>query len=290
GSLPKDFFFGGEITMEANPDSVSPAYLKTVHSIGINRLSFGAQSCVNRELQALGRRHDAHQIEEAVIWSKAAGFKNLSLDVMIGIPYQTQKSLDETLQFMTNLSPTHLSCYLLKIEENTPFYRQHVENLCANEDQTADFYLHTIDFLAAHGYEQYEISNFCRQGMESRHNLKYWRCMEYLGFGVAAHSFYRGKRFFHTNSLSDYLDSPKIEQVADGSGGGIAEEILLRLRLTEGFDLWRLKNENQRENMVQKSRRYCENGLMRLKNDNLSFTPQGFLLSNPILSELLADL
>lgn len=279
----KDVFsLNGEITMEANPDSVSEEYLKEIFENGVNRISFGAQSAINNELSALGRRHNKNQITEAVNFAKKAGFKNISLDIMLGIPYQTNESLEKTLDFMTSLGIQHLSCYLLKIEEGTPFYRNQIQKLCADEDKTADFYLKTVDYLQKEGFSQYEISNFAKKGFESKHNLKYWNCEEYLGFGVASHSFYNGKRFFHSPSIEKYLASEDFAIISDGEGGDIKEQILLKLRLNKGVEVSLLPKE-----VYEKANPFIKNGLMALENDRLSFTPKGFLVSNVILSELL---
>ena len=283
------FSLQGEITMEANPDSVSPDYLSGIRRAGINRISFGAQSGIDRELKALGRRHNGAQIAQAVFWARKAGFENLSLDIMLGIPYQTSETLKKTLNFMVRLQPEHLSCYLLKIEEGTPFYQQHAENLCGDEDHTADFYLQTVEMLQKSGYFQYEISNFSKIGYKSQHNLKYWRCEEYLGFGAAAHSFFCGKRFYHSASIDNYLSSPDFAVFPDGEGGGIEEQILLRLRLSEGLDLAALTDKKQADRLLTRSLKYQRIGLMRLTGNRLSFTPQGFLVSNTILAALLSD-
>lgn len=289
GACREVFCLKGEITMEANPDSVSPEYLSGVRKAGINRISFGAQSGIDRELQALGRRHNAEQIKQAVTWARKAGFENLSLDVMLGIPYQTSESLDTTLHFMTSLQPEHLSCYLLKIEEGTPFYRQHAENLCVTEDLTADFYLQTVEMLQNSGYFQYEISNFAKIGYNSQHNLKYWRCEEYLGVGAAAHSFFNGKRFYHSASIEEYLTLPDFAVIPDGKGGGAEEQIFLRLRLCEGIDTAALPDAKWADRLLNRSKKYQKAGLMRFNGGQLSFTPEGFLVSNTILAELLSD-
>lgn len=283
----KDVFsLDGEITMEANPDSVSEDYLEKIFKLGINRISFGAQSAVDEELSALGRRHNSMQIKQAVTSAKKAGFKNISLDIMLGIPYQTKKSLIKTLEFMTSLNPDHLSCYLLKIEEGTAFYKNHMEKFCADEDKTADFYLKTVEFLEKKGYLQYEISNFCKKGFESRHNLKYWLCEEYLGFGCAAHSFYEGNRFYHSRSIQKYISSSSFSISHDGKGGDIKERILLKLRLSKGIDL-SLLDTSISEKILANSTPFIERNLMKLKDTTLSFTPEGFLISNMILLEIL---
>lgn len=285
----KVFSLSGEITMEANPDSVSPEYLIGIRKCGINRISFGAQSGVERELKALGRRHNVAQIEKAVYWAREAGFYNLSLDIMLGIPYQTTDSLTATLSFMLGLQPEHLSCYLLKIEEGTPFANMQIENLCADEDRVADFYLQTVQTLQNNGYPQYEISNFSKVGYHSQHNLKYWQCEEYLGFGAAAHSFWKGKRFYHSSSVENYLSFTDYAVIPDGEGGGVEEQIFLRLRLSEGLDLSSLPNEEWGNRILQQSEKYRAKGLMKLNGQSLSFTPKGFLVSNRILAEFLSN-
>ncbi len=283
------FSLSGEITMEANPDSVSPDYLTSIRKSGINRISFGAQSGVDRELKALGRRHNVAQIEKAVYWAREAGFQNLSLDIMLGVPYQTAESLMTTLDFMMDLQPEHLSCYLLKVEEGTPFYSMHIESLCADEDRVADFYLQTVETLQNSGYPQYEISNFSKIGYKSQHNLKYWRCEEYLGFGAAAHSFWEGKRFYHSPSVENYLSFPNFAVIPDGEGGGIEEQIFLRLRLREGLNLSLLPDKEWGNRILKQSEKHRSNGLMELQGQSLSFTPKGFLVSNRILAEFLSN-
>jgi len=280
------FCLNGEITMEANPDSVDEKYLKELFQLGINRISFGAQSGIDCELEVLGRRHNASQITDAVNFAKKAGFKNISLDVMLGIPHQTKESLLKTLDFVTNLNPTHISAYILKIEEGTPFYKNHIETLCADEDGTADLYLETVSFLKNHGFNQYEISNFAKKGYECRHNLKYWTCEEYLSFGTAGHSFFEGKRFYHKKSINEYLNDINFAVCPDGNGGDIKEEILLKLRLTEGICLSKIPTYDA-DIISKRASVYIKNGFMRQENDRLFFTPKGFLVSNTILSTLL---
>lgn len=276
------FNLEGEITIEANPDSVNEDYLKKIFSLGINRISFGAQSGIDNELYALGRRHNSKQIVDAVSFAKKSGFKNISLDVMLGIPYQTKESLIKTLDFITNLEPTHISAYLLKIEEGTKFYENHIENLCADEDEVAEFYLETVSYLENCGFKQYEISNFAKQGFECSHNLKYWNCEEYLSFGVAGHSFFDGKRFYHKKSIKNYLSDMDFGIVPDGEGGDEKEKILLKLRLSEGIFVSEVP-----ESVLKKAEIYIKNGLMRIENGRISFTPNGFLVSNTILSSIL---
>lgn len=279
----------GEITLEANPDSVSPEYLRTLRQVGFNRVSFGAQSIVDRELKALGRRHDASRIRQAMEWAGEAGFSRRSLDIMVGIPYQTPESLSETLCTFSAMGPDHLSAYLLKIEEGTPFARQNVQRICPDEDQTADLYLQTVEQLAALGYAQYEISNFAKPGGQSRHNLKYWHCQEYLGFGPSAHSYLNGERFYHPRGLSEYMGSAGANTCSDGPGGSPAEKLMLGLRLTEGIELCELGFSPEEQMQIQKAAvPFEKSGLMERKGSRLCLTPAGFLVSNSILTELLS--
>ncbi len=276
------FLLDGEITVEANPDSVNEPYLKELFLSGVNRISFGAQSGINKELEALGRRHNSGQITEAVNFARKAGFKNISLDVMLGIPYQTKESLLKTLTFIQSLDPTHISAYILKIEEGTDFYKNHIESICADEDEVAELYLETVSFMEKHGFKQYEISNFAKQGFECRHNLKYWNCEEYLSFGVAGHSFFDKKRFYHKKSVKEYLSDANFGILPDGEGGDIKEKTLLKLRLSEGATISEIP-----EIVLKKAEIYIKNGLMKIENDRIFFTPQGFLVSNTILSSVL---
>ena len=221
-------------------------------------------------------------------WAREAGFENLSLDVMLGIPGQDAKSLAFTLDAFGALQPEHLSCYLLKIEEGTPFYRQHAERLCAGDDEAADLYLQAVETLQKMGYGQYEISNFAKPGRACQHNLKYWRCQEYLGFGPAAHSFYKGKRFFHPRGTAEYLKSGGRNRIPDGDGGSGEERILLGLRLTEGIRLRKLPlPEAEAESFREKCGVYEKAGLLRIADGRMRMTPKGFLVSNQLLAELL---
>ncbi|MBQ4051077.1 MAG: radical SAM family heme chaperone HemW [Oscillospiraceae bacterium] len=276
------FSLEGEITMEANPDTVTPESLRGYRAAGVNRLSFGVQSAIDSELKLLGRKHTFADAERAVYAARDAGFDNLTLDLMLGIPEQTADSLQMTLERIMSLRPEHLSCYLLKIEEGTVFYKRQMGSLCADEDTTADFYLAVCDHLKKLGYRHYEISNFALPGYESRHNLKYWRCEDYLGFGPAAHSCFGGRRFYHPADLAAYISGSA--PVDDGPSGSAEEKLMLALRLEEGagplpgYD-W--------EALRKRCAPYLKAGLMTEKDDRLSFTEEGFLLSNSLLAEIL---
>ena len=275
----------GEITLEANPDSASFSLLKAARELSVSRISFGAQSASERELSALGRRHSHGQTAAAVENARKAGFENISLDIMIGIPFQTPDSLQNTLKSFAALQPSHLSAYLLKIEEGTPFAVRGVSKLCPDEDQTAALYLQTVSQLEKLGYRQYEISNFSKPGMESRHNLNYWKCGEYIGLGPAAHSFYKGKRFFHPRDLEGYIRQNGQNFVPDGEGGSEEERLMLAMRLSEGV----FPADYPGIPLKEKAAPFLKAGYLGEKDGRIFFTPQGFLLSNSILARLLPD-
>ena len=178
-----------EITLECNPDSAGDwKVLRALRRAGFNRLSLGVQSADDEQLKTLGRPHTFAQAEEAAAAARKAKIKNLSLDLIYGLPGQTLESWKDTLEKTAALAPEHLSCYGLKVEEGTPLWDMRSGMDLPDDDLQADMYLWTVERLAELGYQQYEISNFARPGYESRHNLKYWTLEEYAGFGPGAHS------------------------------------------------------------------------------------------------------
>lgn len=283
---------GAEITLEANPGAVSASALKRLGTAGFNRISFGVQSAVDAELGALGRIHNAAQAEEAILAAKDAGFTRISADLMLAIPGQTGESLRETVDFLAQLPVDHLSAYLLKIEEGTPFHKQ--KTALPDEDRTAELYLECVSLLSQHGFAQYEISNFCRDGALSCHNLKYWRCGEYLGLGPAAHSFLGGRRFYFPPDLQAFLsaEQPFGLAVQDGEGGGLEEAVLLGLRLSEGIDTGLLRERFGADCSALLRRALAPDlaGLVRAEGERVSLTPEGFLLSNTIILKLLEQI
>ncbi len=278
-----------EISMEANPNTVTPARLKGYLQEGVNRISFGVQSGNARELMALGRRHTAAQAEQAVCWAKKVGFPSISIDLMLGIPEQTKASLEDSLALAERLPLDHLSVYLLKVEESTPLAGSPLLERCAGEDELAEMYLHMAERLEGLGYFQYEISNFARPGQESRHNLKYWEAASYLGFGAAAHSFWEGKRFANPPDLAAYTAHPGEGRLMLEERVCAAEEyLLLGLRLTKGVSFSRLAElGGDPELLRRRAARFCDAGLAEEQDEGLRLTREGFLVSNLILGELL---
>ena len=277
-----------EITVECNPYGLDEDFFKTLQDCGVNRLSFGLQSAIDNERRILGRLSNRNQAENAVKTAQKVGFKNITLDVMLGIPEQTEKSLQETLDFCISLGVPHISAYMLKLEENTHFYKNQSKYNFPDDDLTADLYLQMCEILENQGIMQYEISNFAKKEFESRHNLKYWHCEEYLGLGPSAHSFLDGKRFYYDRDFESFMkgNSP----IQDGLGGDFTEYAMLNLRLVEGLNedkVFKRFGHKTPKEIYEKSQIFIDNGYM-LKNENgLALTRKGFLMSNSILAEIL---
>ena len=277
-----------EITVECNPYGLNMDFFKELAASGVNRISMGLQSAAPGERRILGRLADRKAIENVINSAREAGIENISLDVMLGIPKQTEKTLSETLDFCISSGVPHISAYILKLEENTPFYKNRSKFEFPDDDLTADLYLQMCESLTDSGLLQYEISNFSRKGFESRHNLKYWHCEEYLGLGAAAHSFIDGKRFYYERDLESFINGAS--PIPDGNGGDFTEYSMLALRLTEGLCeskvLERFGHKIPDE-MRKKAQIFVNNGYMESDEKGLRFTRKGFLLSNSILAEIL---
>ncbi|MBQ7817467.1 MAG: radical SAM family heme chaperone HemW [Oscillospiraceae bacterium] len=285
-----------EITFEANPDSVSPKLLHKLHSEGFNRVSLGIQ-CDNDEiLDKIGRPHNYAQAVSAVKQIRRAGFRNLSLDLIYGLPGQTVLSWERTLQNVLKLEPEHISCYGLKVEEGTPLHRyQEFLNL-PDDDAQADMYLRAVEVLRSKGFRQYEISNFCRRSNESKHNLKYWTGGEYLGFGPDASSDFAGKRFKMIRDLRGYIDGvlsggqviDDLQEIPQRERAG--EYLMMRLRTNLGIHA----QEYEKQYLLpfaplEKALELCakRGHAVKLESGHWRLTPEGFLVSNSIISDLL---
>ena len=285
-----------EITFEANPDSVTDRLLKRLRSEGFNRVSLGIQCDNNEILAAIGRPHTYAQAVNAVEHIRKAGFRNLSLDLMYGLPNQSLEAWQRTLKNVLKLAPEHISCYGLKVEENTPLYEYQDACNLADDDTQADMYLSAVEILQKYGYRQYEISNFCKKGNVSRHNLKYWTGGEYLGFGPDASSDFGGKRFSMIRDIRGYIDGilqggsvlRELQEISPRERAG--EYIMLRLRTASGVE------PKEYENRFLLPFAPMEKALMELQERRLAvktfdgrwqLTPEGYLLSNSIISDLL---
>lgn len=283
-SAVSDIAPNAEITMECNPNSVDEKYLSEIFAAGVNRISFGVQSLSDKELSALGRLHDSETAVKAVNAAYKAGFRNISADLMLATAYQTPETLSETIEKLVTLPLNHVSAYMLKIEEGTPYGKSDtIRTLIPDEDETADMYLEAVRKLEENGFAQYEISNFAHKDFESRHNLKYWRCEEYFGIGPSAHSYIDGVRKACPPSVEDFIGSElQHESVTENNGGDNDEKIMLRLRLTqEGIPLSVLAQEKL--STVEQLKKH---GLLKQSGERIMLTPSGCLVSNEIICRL----
>ena len=276
-----------EITIEVNPGDDLTELLPKISASGVNRLSIGMQSHCDRELELLTRRHNSSDVDNAITLAKKCGINNISLDVMIGIEGQTLDSLKDTLDFCAESGITHVSAYMLKIESGTPFEKAEYRPI---DDAQADMYLFAVDYLAKLGFEQYEISNFCRHGMHSRHNLKYWIGDSYIGIGAAAHSYYKGRRSFYSRSITDFITG--VPAVDDGAGGTFEEAVMLGLRLNKGINCDELVKlyptmNNKIKEMLNKANALSKTKLVSVEDNIITLTVKGFLVSNSIIGMLL---
>lgn len=280
-----------EITMEANPDSLFDwKELRTLRRMGLNRISLGVQSSDDALLRRLGRIHTWQQVVDAVSTVRKAKIPDLSLDLIYGLPDQTMEDWKKTLADAVSLAPEHISCYGLKLEEGTPLWQQRESLTLPDDDLQADMYLYTVQYLAQRGYVQYEISNFCRPGHESRHNLKYWTLGEYAGFGPGAHSDFGSVRYAYYRDLDTYLSGRLIltESETITAAEREREYLMLSLRTAAGIDVRTFENRyRQRFDVLEKIFvDYERHGLARRTAGGWRLTPEGFLVSNAIISAL----
>ena len=285
-----------EITLEANPESAGDEKtLGILRKAGFSRLSLGMQSASDRELQSVGRIHSFQQVRLAVQAARRAGFDNISLDLIYGLPGQTMDSWRETLVSAVSLLPRHLSCYGLKVEEGTPlFVRRERESLPGDELQ-AEMYLLAVEFLRRMGYRQYEISNFAQPGYESRHNLKYWTLGEYAGFGPGAHSDLGDVRYAFVRDLEDYIRGVEegIPMLTENDlippMDRDTEWLMLGLRTAAGISPQAFETRFRRRfgcflPFLERCRRA---GYALEEDGRWHLTPEGFLVSNQIIGEML---
>lgn len=258
-----------EITIECNPSKDLADAFKQYKSYGINRVSIGMQSAVDSERLALGRTANKQQVEKTISDAKNVGIDNISLDVMIGTPKQTMDGLKQTFDFIDKMDVQHVSAYMLKIEEGTPFAKIEDKLNLPDEDEVSSMYLQCVDILKSIGFEQYEISNFAKAGFESKHNNKYWDLDDYLGIGKTAHSFWNGRRFYYDEDFN---------LCDDGIGGTNEERIMLGLRMKKGV---------KKSALTKPYGHFIMSGLMVDLGDRVALTPGGFLVSNAIIKDLI---
>ena len=285
-----------EITFEANPDSISEKLLHRLRAEGFNRVSLGIQCDDDEILKKLGRPHTYAQAVTAYQRIRKAGYRNVSVDLMYGLPGQTLADWQETLDNVLKLLPEHISCYGLKVEEGTPLYEYKDAANLPGDDLQADMYLAAVEMLRSRGYRQYEISNFARKGLYSRHNMKYWTGGEYLGFGPSASSDFAGKRFTLSRDLQAYIQGIRdggevMEDVQDiPLRERAGEYLMLRLRTSAGI----AADEYERmfllpfEPLAEVLAKHRSLGYVGINDEGRWYlTPKGYLISNTIISDLL---
>lgn len=287
-----------EITVEANPGTITKEKLQVLQEAGVNRLSIGVQAAQAHLLRTLGRIHDFGEAKSAVLLAREAGWRNINLDLIFGIPGQTAADWRQSLYQALLLQPEHLACYGLQLEAGTPLWRaveQGQLDRC-DEDLEADMYQETIPVLAGAGYEHYEISNFARPGRQSRHNLRYWLNQEYLGFGPAAHSYLAGCRWANEPDLKAYCRAvagglkPIQEMTPLTVQDQMAETAFLGLRLRRGIDRhgffcrFRVKIEDVYGKQINK---LVRQGLVEVTEEYLRLTPRGLMVANDVMAEFV---
>ncbi|MGB2695112.1 MAG: radical SAM family heme chaperone HemW [Dehalococcoidia bacterium] len=305
-----DFAPDAEISLEANPGSLDEPYLRGLLGVGFNRLSIGVQSFHDDELRALDRLHSADDAREAFQAARKAGFENVNVDLIFGLPEQPMERWQESVEQALALKPEHLSLYALTVEEGTPLARDVARGRTPSPDpdSQADQYEWTQDRLAAAGYEHYEISNWVRPGYRCRHNITYWECREYLGLGAGAHSYLDGARFATTALPTQHVESVeeswremqagattmKMRQVVSAETItpelAIADTLILGLRLVEGVSLNAFRERFGRElfdTVGEQIAQPLEYELLEVAEGRLRLTRRGRLLSNEVFTRLL---
>jgi len=285
GALGEHLLPGAEITVEANPDDIDAARLVRWHDAGVNRLSLGVQSLDDDLLRWLGRRHDAAQALAALDAAREAGFDDLSLDFMYGIPGQTAAAWHDTVVRAVELGPEHLSCYQLTFAPDTPLGRrvEAGEITPLDDEASRELFLATSSALCAAGFDHYEISNFARPGRRSRHNAKYWSRTPYLGLGPAAHSFDGARRWWNEASVGRYLDTSdavEASEVVDAEQARL-EALMLGLRTATGVTIGVIgdAHETALRSLIREGLITSDDGLIRP-------TPEGMVVADAIARDL----
>lgn len=289
--------YESEVTLEANPDTLNLEKLKGYRSAGINRLSLGFQSFKDEELKLIGRLHTVQKALKIYEQALKANFKNISIDLIMGLPQQSKERWEFSLKQVAQLKPQHISAYILEIKGNSSWAKNPPAFL-PSEELVEEMYYMTIDYLTSQDYRHYEISNFALQGFSSHHNLKYWNGGYYLGLGCAAHSFYGNYRYNNVTDINQYIkfiehSGSAIEnEVVVTPQKRLEETIFLGLRKTEGIEVKRFKQQYGIDIITYFSteiNRFIEAGLIEINNGFLKLTRKGLLLSNEVFQAFLLE-
>jgi oxygen-independent coproporphyrinogen-3 oxidase len=285
---------GFEVTIEMNPDDVTPAWADVLPRLGVNRVSMGAQTFNDERLRFLHRRHTARQVPEAVKILRNAGIRNISIDLMYGFPSETLDDWQRDIDSALALNVEHISAYCLMIEEGTPLWRLKMKDeklKMPDEELERLMYEVLIDKLTAAGYEHYEISNFAKPGYRSHHNSSYWQDVPYIGLGAAAHSYDLKYRSYNVADIQQYIETiehgelPSEQEVID-EDTHYNDRITVALRTSDGLDLTTISDRHRRYCMKE-AQRFIDDGLLQLSDNRLSLTRKGLFVSDYIMSSLI---
>ena len=279
-----------EISMEANPESISAEKLAVYKSAGINRVSMGVQSFCDEELKTLGRVHSGEKAVSSYMKIREAGFDNVNLDLMFSFPGQTLESWEKSLRKAAELEPSHISAYSLIIEEGTEFFKKY-KNYQTNEILDRIMYRKTSEILSEYGFHRYEISNFSKSGRECRHNIGYWKRYNYIGFGLSAHSLYDDIRSSNTDSFEEYIKGNTAGETEKlSTDDKIGEFMFLGLRMSEGVrysDFSKTFGIGLYDRFANVIEKYCRMGLLETDDTSLKLTDRGIDVSNTIFAEFI---
>lgn len=282
-----------EVTIEVNPGTVNKEKLQVYKKIGINRLSIGLQETHNELLKSIGRIHTYEEFIKTYNLARKIGFNNINVDLMIALPNQTIQDIKENLEKITKLNPEHISVYSLILEEGTPLYNKYNENKIKlpDEDLERNMYWYVKNTLENNGYVHYEISNFSKKGFESKHNMNCWNQEEYLGFGVAAHSYNNRIRYSNTNSIEEYIkESNKIIHEEQTLEDMQKEYMLLGLRKIEGINIQKFKNKFAQNPIFifkEQLNKLVDEELIIVDGNEIKLTNKGLDLANIVWEEFV---
>lgn len=292
-----DFNLLQEFTIEVNPDDVTSGYIAGLASTGVNRVSMGAQSFVDAELAAIGRRHDAEGAVRAIEAIREAGISNLSIDLIYGLPGQTLPSWRKSLETACGLKPEHISCYCLSYEPGTKLHYMRDKGIIkeCDEDDCVAMFKAALEVLGGNGYEHYEISNFCKPGMYSAHNLGYWNGAKYLGLGPGAHSYDGASRSANVANLSRYIrlisnGAPACERETLSAGERYDEHVMLGLRTRWGVSVSEIRakfGDAMAEHFLAEAGRYTRSGRMESRGDRYVLTERGVMVADMIIRDVM---
>jgi len=285
-----------EFTMEGNPGTFTEEKLKIMKDMGVNRLSIGLQATQNDLLKRIGRIHNYEEFIKSYNMARKFGFDNINIDLMFGLPGQTNKMWNETLEKVIKLEPEHLSCYSLIIEEGTPFYNMYNENNLPDEEVVIEMYETAKKILKKNSYFQYEISNFSKKTYECKHNIVYWNLENYIGIGSSAHSYYNGKRYRNESNVKKYIEKIKKEQTAvveileNTLQDDMEEFVFLGLRKIEGIEIKEFEKRFKKDIYSvygEVIKKHKEKNLLIESNGKLHLTNRGIEISNYVLSDFI---